>query len=186
FTIYGSRLFFFFDPPDRAVGELDAREPNFLPARRDVARALVGADEHLLRERLRGAGGDLLLRLKMVALQLPAAVGVEEDVIPLDRLDGLPAGVLERQARRVLEDVLRPALDAEGDAGLPAVHHLHGRVAVVLPPEADDLHAGRARAPAGPLRSRERRQRAEQEHCFQRRSHLRAPRRAPKFLSAGP
>ena len=147
---------------------------NLKPA---VARVLVGADEHLFRERLRRAGGDLLLGLKPVALQLLAAVGVEEDVIPLDHTDGLRAGVFERQARRVLEDVARPALDAQGDAGLPALHHLDGRVAVVLPREADDLDARRPALVAAPLRRpkrRGRRQSADQERCFQRRSHPRA------------
>src|ERR1043165_2234936 len=177
FTIHGFlRRLLFFAAPDRAVRELDAREADSLLAGGQVARALVGADENLLRERERRARRDLLLRLEVVALQLLAAFGVEEDVIPLDRADGLRAGVFDRQARRVLEDVARRAVVAPRDARLPALHRLDRRVAVVLPLEADDLDERRAALVAARLRRRERRERAEKEGYFHRRSHPPLPR----------
>src|ERR1043165_4551293 len=177
FTIHSfSRLLLFFASPDRAVRELAAREADSLLAGGQVARVLIGADENLLRERERRARRDLLLRLEVVALQLLAAFGVEEDVLPLDRADGLRAGVFDRQARRVLEDVARRALDAQRDARPAALHHLARRVAVVLPLEADDLDERRAALVAARLRRRERRERAEKEGYFQRRSHPPLPR----------
>src|ERR1043165_2369242 len=187
FTIHSfSRLLLFFASPDRAVREFDAREADSLLAGGQVARALVGADENLLRERERRARRDLLLRLEVVALQLLAAFGVEEDVIPLDRADGLRAGVFDRQARRVLEDVARRALDAQRDARLPALHHLDRRVAGVLPLEPADLDERRAALVAARLRRRERRERAEKEGYFQRRSHPPLPQGVTNFARVGP
>src|SRR3954471_14075269 len=93
-------LLLLFRAPDCAVCELDARQANLLHALADVARALLGLDEDLLRERLRSAHGYLLLDLQVITLQLSPAYALDEEVIPLNQLDGLRARVLQSELRR--------------------------------------------------------------------------------------